>query len=144
MALNRISKTDGCTNSKSIALYPTFSDIPSSFFWFCLHLFVYGSCCFDCNTKIFWALECLMTLVMVHNVLHIFLISFFWYFNKREVTILWTFIDCVDLADQALYFSPNGSQRGFLDAVLTHDDLKLPSTWGKEDFLESCKWRAVN
>lgn len=40
-----------------------------------------------------------MTLVVVHNVLYIFL-DFFSYFNKREVSILRTFVDHLDLADQ--------------------------------------------
>lgn len=41
-----------------------------------------------------------MTLVVVHNVLYIFLDFFFSYFNKREVSILRTFVDHLDLADQ--------------------------------------------
>lgn len=85
MALNHISKIDGCTNSKSVALYPAFSGIPSSFFGFAfIFLYINESCCFDCNTKICYTLESLMALLMVHNVLYIF----FLYFSKREATVL--------------------------------------------------------
>lgn len=75
MALNHISKIDGCTNLKSVVLYPAFSGIPSSFFGFTFSfLYINESCCFDCNTRICYDLVSSMTLLMVHNVLYFFFI----------------------------------------------------------------------
>lgn len=71
-------------------------------------------------------------------------LDFFSYFNKREVSILRTFIDCLDLADQTLFPPWFLEKEILLNAVLAHGDSKLPNTSGKENFLESSEWRAVN